>query len=530
MTPTSTASPPSVEVVGMSKRFGALQALDDVSLALPPGSFHALLGENGAGKSTLAKCLMGYCHADSGRLVVDGEQSRVTNPRDAHALGLGMVYQHFSLVPHMTVAENLVIARAANPFIFNWAEERRRLDEFLATMPFTAELSAPASSLAAGEKQKVEVLKQLYLDHRVLILDEPTSVLTPGEATELFDHLRTMTEAKKLSVLLITHKFREVFEFTAQVTVLRRGEVAARGETSSFTPARLAETMVGSERLVEPVARGDAPGGEPKLSIEHLGADNDKGFPAVRDVGLDVHAGEIVGVAGVSGNGQRELIEVLAGQRRTTGGVVRLHGEPYSATRPEIARHGVYCLPEEPLQNACARTMSVAENLAIRDFDVAPQANFGWLLSRSAVRRKARELIDRYGITTSSPDAQITQLSGGNVQRTVLARELSQQVEVLIAANPCSGLDVGAVSEIHAQLMAARNRGAAVLLVSEDLDELMALADRIVVMFEGELVYETPASEANLATIGGHMAGHRDKRTRTATASLGLEATSAEPV
>ena len=508
MTSTETGSPPAVEVAGLSKRFGTLQALNDVSLKLPPGSFHALLGENGAGKSTLAKCLMGYYRADRGTVRVDDEPRHIANPRDAHALGLGMVYQHFSLVPHMTVAENLVIARAANPLIFNWAKEKRRLEDFLDTTPFVIDLSTPAANLAAGEKQKVEVLKQLYLNHRVLILDEPTSVLTPGEATELFGHLRAMTEANALSVLLITHKLREVFELATEVTVLRRGEVVARGDTGNFTPSRLAETMVGSERIVDPVERRPNPPGEPKLAIERLGADNDKGFAAVRNVTLTVRAGEILGIAGVSGNGQRELIEVLAGQRRATEGVIRIHDDLYSATRPEIVRHGVYCLPEEPLHNACARNMTVAENLAIRDFDRPPQAIFGWFLNQAAVRRKAKELISRYGIKTSSPDTQIAQLSGGNVQRTVLARELSQHVEVLIAANPCSGLDVGAVSEIHAQLISARNRGAAVLLVSEDLDELVALADRITVIFEGELVYETPASNADIAIIGGHMAGH----------------------
>lgn len=499
--------PPTVDVHGLTKSFGSLRALDDVSLRFGPGTFHALLGENGAGKSTFAKCLMGYYTPDLGRVTVDGRDVRITNPRDAHTAGLGMVYQHFSLVPHMTVAENLITARNDNPFIIDWKKEFRSLEQFLARMPFRVDPLRPARSLAAGEKQKVEVLKQLYLDHRFMVLDEPTSVLTPGEADELFGTLREMCRNLSLTVVLITHKFREVFEFAEDVSVLRRGRLVAQGKVVDFDRTRLAEVMVGTERIVKSATRLPQPPGEMRLSVEGLSADNDRGSPAVSDVSFDVRSGEILGIAGVSGNGQRELVEVLAGQREQRAGTIRVHGEPYGASRDELRRHRLFLLPEEPLQNACARTMTVAENLAVRDFDVAPKARGGFLLDRGEIRRAAVRLIDQYGIRTRSPEAPISELSGGNVQRTVLARELSQRVNVLIAANPCMGLDVGAISEIHRQLIDVRNQGAAVLLVSEDLDELTNLADRLVVMFEGRLVYEAAAGSFDIQTIGRHMAG-----------------------
>ena len=418
-----------------------------------------------------------------------------------------MVYQHFSLAPQMTVAEILVIARPDNDLVINWRAERRRLEEFVARMPFRIDLARPTGGLAAGEKQKVEILKQLYLDHRFLILDEPTSVLTPGESTELFSILRRMCDEGNLSVLLITHKFREVFAFAREVTVLRRGEVVAQGSVSDFDGTSLATAMIGSEKILQPVQREGEPGTESRLRVSNLTAENDKGNEAVSGVSFELRNQEILGIAGVSGNGQRELVEVLAGQRPLRRGEIRVHGEPYHARRSEMVRHNFYCLPEEPLQNACARNMSVAENLALRDFDRAPKAIGGILLNPRAFRAKALELIERYGIQTPSPNTPISSLSGGNVQRTVLSRELSHEVDILIAANPCSGLDVGAISEIHAELVQVRNRGAAVLLISEDLDELVGLSDRLLVIFEGKFVYECSAKDVDVAIIGRHMAG-----------------------
>ncbi len=496
-----------VEASDMTKRFGEFTALDAVSLKVAPATFHALLGENGAGKSTLVKCIMGYYQPDSGDIVVAGEKASIANPRVAHALGLGMVYQHFTLVPAMTVAENLVLARDDVPPIVDWSKERKRLDEFLSTMPFRVPLNAKVSAISAGERQKCEILKQLYLKRRFLILDEPTSVLTPGEADEVLGMLRGMVEQGELTVLMITHKFREVMAFADEVTILRRGKLAGTGHVKDLSPDGMARTMIGAEELtVQPARAGKF--GAPKLAINGLNALDDSGQPAVRDVTLSICSGEIVGVAGVSGNGQRQLIEVLAGQREAESGQVFLQGEPYHATRQEMRRANLSVLPEEPLKNACVARMSVADNLAFREFDRAPYALGGWWLNRAKFSEDANRKIFRYKIKTRSGDTAIGELSGGNVQRTVLARELAGDVSVLIAANPCFGLDFAAVAQIHAEIMAARNRGAAVLLVSEDLDELLELADRVVVMFHGALVYETPAAQANLTEIGRHMAGH----------------------
>ncbi len=496
-----------VDALAMTMRFGDFAALDNVELKVRPGSFHALLGENGAGKSTLVKCIMGYYHQTEGNVLVGGREQAIANPRDAHALGLGMVYQHFTLVPAMTVAENLVLARDDVPPVVNWPREKAELETFLARMPFKVPLDARVSDISAGERQKCEILKQLYLKRRFLILDEPTSVLTPGEADEVLGMLRGMVVAGDLTILMITHKFREVMAFADEVTILRRGKLAGHGRVKDLTPDDMARTMIGAEQLtLQPARVGDV--GKTRLELSQLEARDDAGAIAVHQVSLAVRAGEIVGIAGVSGNGQRQLVEVLAGQREAESGEIRVAGEIYHASREEMRRHQMSLLPEEPLKNACVAGMSVADNLAFREFDRAPFASLGWWLNKAAFRASAERKIALYKIKTRYPDTPIASLSGGNVQRAVLARELGGEVEVLIAANPCFGLDFAAVAQIHAEIMAARNRGAAVLLVSEDLDELLELSDRLVVMFHGQLVYEARASEANLTEIGRHMAGH----------------------
>jgi general nucleoside transport system ATP-binding protein len=499
--------PLGVDALAMTMRFGDFAALDNVELKVRPGSFHALLGENGAGKSTLVKCIMGYYHPTEGDVLVGGRQQSIANPKDAHALGLGMVYQHFTLVPAMTVAENLVLARDDVPAVVNWAKETKELEAFLARMPFKVPLNARVSDISAGERQKCEILKQLYLKRRFLILDEPTSVLTPGEADEVLGMLRGMVVNGGLTILMITHKFREVMAFADEVTILRRGKLAGKGKVVDLTPDSMARMMIGAEELtVQPARVGNV--GEARLELTKLNARDDAGAVAVHNVSLSIRGGEIVGIAGVSGNGQRQLVEVLAGQREADSGEIHVAGDLYHASREEMRRHKMSLLPEEPLKNACVGGMSVADNIAFREFDRAPFASGGWWLNRSAFRDDAEKKIAQYKIKTRTPDTPIAALSGGNVQRAVLARELGDVVEVLIAANPCFGLDFAAVAQIHAEIMAARNRGAAVLLVSEDLDELLELSDRIAVMFHGELVYEARASEADLTEIGRHMAGH----------------------
>jgi simple sugar transport system ATP-binding protein len=405
---------PSVEFIGATKRFGTLTALDNVSIKVQPGSVHALLGENGAGKSTLVKCLVGFYSADGGQITYDDREVAIRNPHDSAALGIGMVYQHFTLVPSMTVAENLVLSRGDLPFRIDWAAENAALKAFMESMPIRVPLDKPISSLAAGEKQRLEILKQLYLKRRLIILDEPTSVLTIEEADEALGLIRDMAHRGEITVIIITHKFREVMAFADRVSVLRRGVLVGEREVAGTTPDDLAELMIGTREL-KSGAEKTGETGDVVLEASGLTAENDGGLPAVRGASFTVRAGEIVGVAGVSGNGQRELIECLLGQRTPSGGSIRVKGAPYAATRREMQAHRIASLPEMPLRNACVPGMSVADNMALRTFDRPPLAN-GPFLNRGRLRDQAKALIESFKVKTPSPEAPIQDLSGGNVQ------------------------------------------------------------------------------------------------------------------
>jgi ABC-type uncharacterized transport system ATPase subunit len=500
-----------LETCQLTKRFGPFTALDGVSLTVRPGTVHALLGENGAGKSTFVKCVVGYYRPDDGAVLIDGREQDIHSPVVARNLGIGMVYQHFTVVPGMTVAENLLLARGRIPALINWKAARAELSTFLQTTPFKLDLDATPLDLSAGEKQKLEILKQLFLKPRLLILDEPTSVLTPQEADEVLGALRERAHAGACSVILITHKFREVTAFADDVSVLRRGALVETCEVAATTPQHLAQAMVGEGRAVhQPLTRELRDPGEVQLAISGLQVMGDRGEPAVQDFGLQVRRFEIVGVAGVSGNGQRELMQSLTGQRARQAGTVTVAGRPYAATRRQNRQLQVRALPEEPLLNACVAELSVAQNMGLRQFDEAPfatsAASGGWV-RWGRLRQRARRWITEYGVKTQGERAPIRSLSGGNVQRAVLARELAGEAALLLVSNPVFGLDFAAVAEIHGRLMAARNRGAAVLLVSEDLDELLTLADRIVVMSEGRIVYQVPAHLADRRELGAFMGG-----------------------
>ena len=494
----------SVEAVGIGKRFGSFAALSDISMKIRAATVHGLLGENGAGKSTLVKCLLGYYRADEGSFLVDDREAVIARPADADALGLGMVYQHFTLVPSMTVAENLVIARGQVPAVINWARERAALDAFMARMPFQVRMDAVVGSLAAGERQKTEILKQLYLQRRFLVLDEPTSVLTPQEADEMLGLMRGLAHGGAVTVVIITHKLSDVMRFTDEVTVLRRGKLAGRGVTAELTPGDMTAMMIGEPHAPgRPERRGVAEAAV-RLEVAGLRTAEDVGRPGLDVASLQVRAHEIVGVAGVSGNGQKELLEVLGGQRPASGGVMTVNGVSYDATRRQSQALGVRVLPEEPLRNGCVPSMSVVDNLNLRQFDQADGGPRRWL-NAGDMRRRAARMIAGYGVRAPSADAPIGVLSGGNVQRCVLARELDGTVALLIVANPCFGLDVKAVADVRARIMAARNAGTAILLISEDLDEILELAARIVVMRHGQIVHETPAAGADAKAIGAHM-------------------------
>jgi simple sugar transport system ATP-binding protein len=565
----------SLETFRLTKRFGDFTALGEVSLRVAPGTVHALLGENGAGKSTLVKCLVGYHHPDEGGVMIDGREQAIDSPQRARALGIGMVYQHFTLVPSMTVAENLVLARGAVPFVVPWRRRRAELAQFMERTPFRLDLDAPVAALAAGERQKVEILKQLYADNRFLILDEPTSVLTPEEADEVLAAVRDLAHRGELTVLMITHKFREVLAYADDVSVLRRGRYVGGGPLARFDAHRLAELMIGgaldakptpaveeresmavagvqgSEASLDGSTRADlampppaghaataVPPAAPAadgiaidnqvgravtdtaaaarpvvLEVDGLEIVNDAGRSVVQGVALRVAVGEIVGIAGVAGNGQRELVEALLGQRPTLRGRIRVNGEPYRGRRAELRRHRVGSLPEEPLRNGVVARLSVADNMALRNFDERPLARAAWRNPGAAIAQ-AQRWIEAFNVKTRSPHAPIATLSGGNVQRAVLARELSRDCRLLIVMNPVFGLDFAAVDEIHARLRAARARGAAILLVSEDLDELLELSDRVLVMSGGRFTYETATPVAARAQLGRHMGGQSDHDSR----------------
>ena len=508
----------------LTKRFGAFTALDHVDIEVRPGTVHALLGENGAGKSTLVKAIVGYHLPDEGAVLIDGREHAITSPVVARELGIGMVYQHFTVVPGMTVAENLLLAKGELPAVIPWKQVRAELEAFLSTTPFKLDLDARPIDLSAGEKQKLEILKQLYLKPRLLILDEPTSVLTPQEADEVLGALRERAHAGEVSVIMISHKFREVMEVADDVSVLRRGKLMGSHRVADTTPR-----LLGAEMMGQGASASDAteltpantaasvlaatlertplpPDAAMRLKVDQLSVDGDRGEQAVQGLSLGVRAGEIVGVAGVSGNGQRELMEALVGQRERAGGGVHIGGEAYLARREQNQRLRVRSLPEEPLRNASVGDLSVALNIGLRRFDQAPAARWGWLRG-GTLREHARTLIGAYGIKTQGENAPIRSLSGGNVQRAVLARELDGQVDVLLVANPVFGLDFAAVAEIHARIMAVRNAGGAVLLISEDLDELLKLADRIVVMSEGRIVHSCDAVDADRHVLGTFMGG-----------------------
>ena len=513
-----------LDMLGFSKRFGALQALDDVSLTVQAGSFHALLGENGAGKSTLVKALIGFYRADTGSVMVDGREREIASPRDAAALGIGMIFQHFTVVPGMTVAENLVLAARDLSALIDWKAELGRLASFMQTAPFPLALNARVAELAAGEKQKLEILKALYTRRRFLVLDEPTSVLTPQEADEVLGQMKALCRAGHLSVLIITHKFREVFAFCDEVTVLRRGRRSGSALVSATSRDQLAGWMMGVETGDAPALSAEAhavaaapepptttiTSAPPRLRIADLHVAGSERRGAVRGLNLHVQPGEIVGVAGISGNGQRELVAALTGARPVASGRLWVDGQPYVPTRRSMTRQQVRSLPEEPLGNACVGKLSVADNLALRNFDRAPLKR-GWRLSSAAIKAQAVAGIRDFKVKTAGPGAAIETLSGGNVQRAVLARELGAvndaPARLLIVANPCFGLDFQASAEIHARLRAARDSGAGILLVSEDLDELLALASRLVVLSHGQVALACATAQADIAAIGRAMAG-----------------------
>jgi simple sugar transport system ATP-binding protein len=499
---------------GVTKRFPGVLANDGVDFEAAAGEVHALLGENGAGKSTLSNILTGLYRPDEGEIFLHGAKVDFHVPRDALDAGVCMVHQHFRLVEPFTVAENVVLGDhrgEGRAFRLRGRSIERRVGELSKRYGLHVDPRARIWQLSLGEQQRVEILKALYRDARILILDEPTAVLTPQEADVLFETLREMASEGR-TVIFISHKLHEVKAVADRVTVLRGGRTVTTVSTEGTTPRSLAALMVGRELAAESSApRAECTPGEAVLELDGVWAQGDRGDAAVRGVSFDVCAGEIVAIAGVAGNGQRELAETIAGIRHQTQGEVRvgrrkLRGDPRAAQAA-----GVAYVPEDRLGTGVAPSMSIASNLVLRSYR-DQSASRGPLLRLRAIRDRAVALIHAYQIAAPGPATAARLLSGGNLQKVVLAREFSGSPKLVVAASPTRGLDVGAIETVHAYLRDAAANGVAVLLISEDLDEILALADRIAVMYEGAIVGVTARADASVEEIGLQMAGGHDPR------------------
>jgi ABC-type uncharacterized transport system ATPase subunit len=497
---------PALELRGITKRFGSLVANDAIDFELRRGEIHALLGENGAGKSTLMNVLYGLHQPDEGDISLEGEPVRIESARRAIQLGIGMVHQHFMLVPVMTVAENLVLGSEPHRGpLLDYASAAARTRELSERFGLAVDPDAKVEDLGVGSQQRVEILRALFRGARVLVLDEPTAVLTAQESQELFRVLRGLRD-QGTAVVFISHKLNEVLEISDRVTVLRRGKKVDTVPTAGATERSLARLMVGRDVLLR-VEKERRPAGEPLLEVRDVAARDDRGLPAVRGVSFDVHAGEIVGLAGVDANGQSELIETLTGLRRPDAGSVRAAGHDVTgADARTTIDAGVGCIAEDRHRRGLVLQFDLAENLALHEYRKPSMSRLGWL-SPKRMAARARRLLSEYDVRGGEADTPAASLSGGNQQKVVIARELSANPDVLIAAQPTRGLDVGAIEFVHRRLVEERDAGRAILLVSLELEEIRSLSDRVLVIYEGEIVAELPPSasdeEFGVAMTGG---------------------------
>lgn len=493
-----------VQMKGVTKSFGPLVANDRIDFDLIQGDIHALLGENGAGKTTLVRILYGLYHADEGEVLVNGQVAHIASPKDAIRLGIGMVTQHFALVPTLSVAENIVLGYT-DGFQVNPRLAQQRVAEAAGRFGIEVDPAALVRHLSVGERQRVEILKALYRNARVLILDEPTAVLVPQEVDVLFQTLERLRQ-DGLSVIFISHKLYEVMTVCERITVLRDGRVVGTVKKTDTSQAELARMMVGRETFGV-TRQEDQAGGSVLLRVENLSALDEKGLPALKGVSFEVRAGEILGVAGVSGNGQTELSHVLAGTLKPIEGRVMLGERDLTFADPaQISAAGVGRIPEDRHEGVIGE-LSVAENLALEH--LADFVTTG-MLDHRRIRKHAENLIEEYQIKASPADRMRT-LSGGNMQKIILARALSRNPQLVLASQPTRGLDVGATEYVRTKLLEQRNQGAAVLLLSEDLDEILALSDRIAVIYEGRIVGLLSAEEAEQEKLGLLMSGGREE-------------------
>ncbi|MFL5836341.1 MAG: ABC transporter ATP-binding protein [Solirubrobacteraceae bacterium] len=492
---------------GISKAYGSTVANQDVSFDLAPGEIHALLGENGAGKTTLMNILFGMVRADAGEIHIDGQKVDLDGPQDALDQGIGMVHQHFMLVQGFTVAENVVLGtEAAWNLHLSHKEVENRVAESARRLRFEIDPHRRVSDLPIDTQQRVEIFKLLYRGADVLILDEPTSSLGPAQVDDLFATLKALRDDGR-SIVVVTHKLTEVMEIADRVTMLRNGKNVATAEKGSYDEQALARMMTGSEVHEVTVTGTEYSGREPIYRVQDLVVHRGERLHAVHGVSFDVRPGEIVGISGVEGNGQRELVDALAGVAEVESGTVALDGQDITAASAlDLRRRGVSAIPEDRQSWGLVLDMSVADNLALSDVPAGRFSRRGFLRPK-AVKRSARRLLEEYDVRPPDPDLPVLALSGGNQQKVVIAREMSREHRVLIAANPTQGVDVGATEYVHQRLLEDRSEGKAVVLVSIDLDELLKLSDRIIVLFRGKVAYQAARNECTVDDIALAMAG-----------------------
>ena len=498
-----------IELRGIEKSFGSVHAVRGVSLRIEAGAITGIVGENGAGKSTLMSILYGLYRADAGEIWVDGHQVEMASPRDAIAHGIGMVHQHFMLIDTFTVLENMVLGAEGGPLLAGGlAAARAELARLARDFGLSIDPDARIADLSVGEQQRVEILKVLFRGARILILDEPSAVLTPQETDRLFRILRTLKE-RGVTVVLITHKLREIMAATDRVYVMRQGRIVAERRTADTGAEELAELMVGRKVRLD-LDKVPPQQGEILLSAEHLSLVDDRGVRLLDDVGIDIRAGEIVGVAGVTGNGQSELLQVLAGIRAPSDGRLTVCGHVFDTRHPgdpaEMRVLGLAHVPEDRLRQGMVAAFEASET-SILGYQDGPPFTRHYLLDGPAVGAHCARLMERFDVRPRSPGLRSSHFSGGNQQKLVLAREIARQPKVLLVGQPTRGVDIGAIEFIHRELVKARDAGCAVLVVSVDLDEILSLADRILVMFAGRIVGEVEPGRADERTLGLMMAG-----------------------